>query len=168
MEYKRHKKKLVKFAHVLDISEQTSKKTYLDFARVYVGCENLATIPRQFFAVMEDQLCSIKIEVTCKFDMIENTSPEKNLPIKFDTALSVEEGGTPTVDKISASNRPSYGVTLHPAEARRSYTWRRIDLHHGTNGQKEPDKHRLSTNAERRQAVRKASNFELGASASME
>lgn len=99
--------------------------------------------------------------------MVEHTSPEWALPNKTDSALSVEEEGTPNVGKIGASDRPSYGVALHPAGARRSYKWKGIDLHYGSNGQTDPDKNRFSTDMERRQPLRKGSSLESGASASM-
>lgn len=45
-------KLMVKFAHIIDIDEDTSVKTKLDCARVKVGCDNLAPIPPQFNAVL--------------------------------------------------------------------------------------------------------------------
>lgn len=103
------------------------------------------------YVVMGDQLCSIKIEVTCKFATIEHNSSEYALPNKLDTSFSTVEGKAPTVGKVGAFDRPLCGVTLHPIGAQRSYTWKRIDLHQETSGQKNIDKSRFSTSMERRQ-----------------
>lgn len=61
---------------------------------------------------------------------------------------------------------PFVPTNLHSAEARRSYTWKMIDFHYGSSGQKEPGKNRLSTSIERGQPERKGSNLEPGASTS--
>lgn len=59
-------KLMVKFAHIIDIHENTNQKTKLDCARIKVGCDNLAAIPPQINAVMGGRLCAIK------FKMVQN------------------------------------------------------------------------------------------------
>lgn len=89
----------------------------MDSARVYVGCENLSMISRQFHIAIGDQLCNIKIEITCKIDTSERItfSPEIEAPTsKADTSASVGEGMATGSGKVGFSDQPSRGLFSSP------------------------------------------------------
>lgn len=56
-------KLLINFAYVIDIRESTLDKLDMRAAKVYVGCDNLASLPRSFNAVLGSQLCKIEMDV---------------------------------------------------------------------------------------------------------
>lgn len=95
-------------------------KVNLDCVQVYVGCESIFLIPRQFNAMLSRQMCNIRIEITSK---IEET---------VDNSVSVDKEVILELYRSSHSNQSVNGVTLHPIGNRRSYTWRRI--HHTAGG----------------------------------
>lgn len=101
----------------------------MNFARVYVGCENLSMIPWQFHVVIGDQLCNIKIEIICKIDTSERVSLSLEIAIllsKVDTSASVREGMTTGSGKVGIFDWPSQDVVLLPAGFPRNYTWKWI------------------------------------------
>lgn len=98
-------KLLVKFAHIIDIHEDTNQKTKLDCARVKTGCDNLAVISSQITVVMGRQLYTIK----CK--IVQN----------YRTISSVGLEGVSATGKIN-SDQPSTEIVSLPARNRRNYT----------------------------------------------
>lgn len=59
---------LVKFAHVIEINEETKKKSRLDCARMRVRCESTLLIPKEFSVVIGGQLCVLKIKIIAMID----------------------------------------------------------------------------------------------------
>lgn len=65
---------IARFAHVIDIDENTSTKIKLDCARVLEGCKKVVVIRRKFNAVMKKQVCTIAIEIINKIGVLRSGS----------------------------------------------------------------------------------------------
>lgn len=109
---------------MIDISEETSTKSCMDYAWVLVGCENMTEIPRQFTAVIGEQLCAIKIEVKCSWGGVPREAAPPTTKEGLDvtaTPASVGDMGTSEVGLVGSPDRSFAGVALHPAGNRCSY-----------------------------------------------
>lgn len=123
-------KLLARSSHLIDISEETCMKSRMDCARVLVGCESLAAIPRQFTVIVREQLYAIRIEVKCSWGMPRETVPsvvKEGMEVLTVTPVSVGEVGTSEVGLVCSTDRSCIGVVLHLAWSRRSYIWKRVE-----------------------------------------
>lgn len=59
-------KLVTKFSHLLDVDENTVKKTNVEADKVRIGCDSEHLIPKEFHAVIDSQLCRIRIDIHCK------------------------------------------------------------------------------------------------------
>lgn len=59
-------KLVIKFAHLIAVDESTVKKINLETAEVKIGSDNKQLSPKEFHAMIDSQLCRIKIDVHCK------------------------------------------------------------------------------------------------------
>lgn len=118
-------------AHLIDISEETSTKSCMDYVRVLVGCENLVDIPREFNAVIGEQLCAIKIEVKCSWGVpreMASSMVREGLDTSI-TSVLVGEMGTYGAGLVGTFDRPFTKIVLHLVGNWRSYIWKRVEDH---------------------------------------
>lgn len=118
---------LNKFVHAIDIDEKTTLKMKMDCVGAYIGCEKLLALPRQFNVVFGRQLCSIKIEITCKIRVLKIGGPSETKgysmgipnPPATNTSVSMRERPQ-SASKVGVSYQPFTGVVTLPAGNRMS------------------------------------------------
>lgn len=62
-------KLVVRFTDLIDVDEDTLSKSDIQETKAVVGCDNPDSIPKEFNAVIENQLYTIKIRVTARIFM---------------------------------------------------------------------------------------------------
>lgn len=123
-------KLIVRFAHVINMNEDTSTKTRLDYARVLMGCKKLAAISRRFTVVLEKQMSAITIEINYKIEVPGRGSSTTTAEINSNkievTIESVGDENWMIAGKICPSDWPIVDIVNLPTGKRGSYTGKRV------------------------------------------